>query len=206
MPNYHQIDDEYIYNALDNITGPMYKWDDTLKLYKYSNTLFPNKNYKKIFDPKSFMIRGDIAHFGKDDYRNNNKMIFDGEKLEHLYTEIDDYGSVPPTYVVGDSPNEFNIGDFEDWIDHNYINWLSKEKLKDIYIFEKDNEVCGEVMIKGKKWHICINMNKQGELLIKSEKVNYVKEYINRLIENYDNIKKRHPFNRDGHNLLEMFL
>jgi len=206
MPNYHQIDDEYIYNALDNITGPMYKWDDTLKLYKYSNTLFPNKNYKKIFDPKSFMIRGDIAHFGKDDYRNNNKMIFDGEKLEHLYTEIDDYGSVPPTYVVGDSPNEFNIGDFEDWIDHNYINWLSKEKLKDIYIFEKDNEVWGEVMIKGKKWHICINMNKQGELLIKSEKVNYVKEYINRLIENYDNIKKRHPFNRDDHNLLEMFL
>jgi len=206
MPNYHQIDDEYIYNALDNITGPMYKWDDTLKLYKYSNTLFPNKNYKKIFDPKSFMIRGDIAHFGKDDYRNNNKMIFDGEKLEHLYTEIDDYGSVPPTYVVGDSPNEFNIGDFEDVIDHNYINWLSKEKLKDIYIYEKNNEVWGEVMIKGKKWHICINMNKQGELLIKSEKVNYVKEYINRLIENYDNIKKRHPFNRDDHNLLEMFL
>jgi hypothetical protein len=206
MPNFHQIDEEYIYKILNNISGPMYKWDDTLKLYKYSNTLFPNKNYKKTFDPKSFMSRGDVVHFGKDDYRNNNKMIFDGEKLEHLHTEIDDYGSVPPTYVVGDGPGEFNIGDFEDVIDHNYINWLSKEKLKDIYIYEKNNEVWGEVMIKGKKWHICINMNKQGELLIKSEKVNYVKEYINRLIENYDNIKKRHPFNRDDHNLLEIFL
>jgi hypothetical protein len=345
MPKYHQIDDEYIYNALDNITGPMYKWDDTLKLYKYSNTLFPNKNYKKTFDPKSFMSRGDIAHFGKDTYRNNNKMIFDGEKLEHLYTEIDDYGSLPPAYVVGDSPNEFNIGDFDKIIDHNSINWLSKEKLKDIYIFEKDNEVCGEVMIKGKKWNINIYKHEESEFkyncwsnkkfkcdindkdqiiininnsyiintvnnddeynfkniikndnnlniinyydntnggswfgyqikneiklsdnnsaitfplilkkittphyrsenlvinqdmynlymkrneyeldnvyinniigypititLIKkdiSERVNYVKEYIIGLIQNYDDIKKRHPFNRDGHDLLEMFL
>jgi hypothetical protein len=133
-------------------------------------------------------------------------MIFNGQKLEHLYTDADDYGSVPPTFLVGDNNDEFDIGDFEDSIDHNTINWLSKEKLKDIYIYEKNNEVWGEVMIKGKKWHICINMNKQGELLIKSEKVNYVKEYINRLIENYDNIKKRHPFFRDDHNLLEMFL
>ena len=36
---------------------------------------FPNKKYKKTFDPKSFMVRGDVIHFGNDDYRNNNKLI-----------------------------------------------------------------------------------------------------------------------------------
>lgn len=158
MPRIHQIDDEYIYNAIDNITGPMYKWDENNKVYKYTNTLFPNKNYKKIFDPKSFMSRGDIVHFGNDNYRNNNKMIFDGEKLEHLYTEVDDYGSVPPTYVAGDGPGEFNIGDFEDIIDHNTINWLSKEKLKEIEIYQKDNIVYGQVTIREKKWIIIFNI------------------------------------------------
>lgn len=160
MPTLHENSEEYILDAIVNTgDGPKYTWDETNKVYKYSNSKFPNKIYKKIFDPKSLnMQRGDVIHFGNDDYRNNNKMIFNGEKLEHLYTEVDDYGSVPPTYECGDSPNEFNIGDFEDIIDHNNINWLSKEKLKDIYIYEKNDEVWGEVMIKGKKWTICIDM------------------------------------------------
>jgi hypothetical protein len=160
MPCIHQINDEYIYNALNNKTGPIYKWDENSKVYKYTNTLFPNKNYKKIFDPKSFMSRGDIVHFGDDNYRNNNKMIFDGEKLEHLYTEVDDYGSVPPTYVVGDGPGEFNIGDFENIINHNTINWLSKEKLKEIEIYQKDDIdiIYGQVIIKGKKWIIIFHI------------------------------------------------
>jgi hypothetical protein len=157
MPTLHEIDDQYIYDALNaapNESGPKYIWDDTLKLYKYTNTLFPNKIYKKTFNPKSFMSRGDVVHFGDDDYRNNNKMIFNGEKLEHLHTDVDDYGSVPPTYVAGDGPDEFNIGDFEDIIDHNSINWLSKDTLKKIEIFQKDNIIYGEVTIKGKKWII----------------------------------------------------
>jgi hypothetical protein len=160
MPTLHENSEEYIYDAIVNTEdGPKYTWDETNKVYKYSNSKFPNKIYTKIFDPKSLgMQRGDVIHFGNDDYRNNNKMIFDGERLENLYTEIDDYGSVPPTYECGDSPNEFNIGDFENIIDHNNINWLSKEKLKDIYIYEKDNVVSGEVMIKGKRWYIQIDM------------------------------------------------
>jgi hypothetical protein len=163
MPDFHQIDDEYFYDALNNITGPMYKWDDTLKIYKYSNTLFPNKNYKKTFDPKSFMSRGDVVHFGKNEYRNSKKMIFDGEKLENLHTEVDDYGSVPPTYVVGDGPDEFNIGDFENYICHNYINWLSKDTLKNIIIFSENNIVYGQVIIRGKKWIINFNISEDRE-------------------------------------------
>jgi hypothetical protein len=222
MPILHEHD-KYVYDAIINglnnkenyILGPTFIWDDIEKIYKYSNSLYPNKHYKKIFDPKSFMKRGDVIHFGNDEYRNNDKMIFNGENIEYLYTEVDDYGSVPLNYVCGDSPNEFDIGDFENIIDHNSINRLSKEKLKDIIIFEKNNNVYGEVIIKGKKWGIEIKIEidicKDNIKLIEkdiNEKINYVKQYINEIIENYDDddIKKRLPFNKKGDNILKIYL
>ena len=166
MPVQHESD-KYIYdgiiNGIQNKSGPTYKWNQETKVYEYSNTLYPNKNYKKTFDPKSFMERGDIIHFGNDDYRNNNKMIFDGEKLEDLYTEVDDYGSVPPNYVVGDNEGEFNIGDFEDVIDHNTINWLSKDKLKEIEVYQKNGDIRGKVVIRGKLWKIDFEINEDVE-------------------------------------------
>ena len=166
MPTLHEAE-EHIYtgitNAQQNEPGPTYKWNSTTKLYEYSNSLYPNKNYTKTFDPKSFMDRGDVIHFGNDDYRNNNKMIFDGEKLIELYTEIDDYGSVPPQFVVGDNEDEFDIGDFEDLIDHNSINWLSKDKLKEIEIYESKGEILGKVTIKKKKWIISFEIYEDDE-------------------------------------------
>ena len=155
MPQLHEEKDEWIYEA---ISTNKFKFDPESQLYKYSNSKYPNKKYNKIFDPKSFMKRGDVIHFGNDDYRNNNKMIFDGKKLQNLYTEIDDYGSVPPEFVCGDEPDEFNIGDFENIIDHNSINWLSKEKLKQIEIYENKFNVSGKVTIKNKKWIIIFDM------------------------------------------------
>jgi hypothetical protein len=166
MPTQHESD-KYIYkgiiNGEQNKSGPTYKWNQETKVYDYSNTTYPNKNYKKTFDPKSFMARGDVIHFGNDDYRNNDKMIFNGEKLEHLYTEIDDYGSVPPNYVVGDNDGEFNIGDFSDVIDHNTINWLSKDKLKEIEVYQKNGEIRGKVVIRGKLWKIDFEINEDTE-------------------------------------------
>jgi len=162
MPILQENEDDYIYNAIINTQdGPKYTWDENDKVYKYSNTKFPNKNYKKTFDPKTLNLsRGDVVHFGSDSYRNNNKLIFNGEKLEDLWTDVDDYGSVPPTYVCGDNPGEFDIGNFEDIIDHNTINWLSKDKLKQIEIFKnKDDEIMGKVTIKGKLWYINIHIH-----------------------------------------------
>jgi len=162
MPILHENEEEYIYDAIVNTeVGPKYTWDENDKIYKYSNTKFPNKNYTKTFDPKTLgLTRGDVVHFGNDDYRNNNKLIFDGEKLQHLWTAVDDYGSVPPTFVCGDNQGEFDIGDFEDIIDHNTINWLSKDKLKEIEIFKnKDDEIMGKVTIAGKLWYISIDIH-----------------------------------------------
>jgi hypothetical protein len=162
MPILLENDEEYIYDAIVNTqAGPKYTWDENDKVYKYSNTKFPNKNYTKTFDPKTLgLSRGDVVHFGNDDYRNNNKLIFDGEKLEHLWTDVDDYGSVPPTFVCGDEPGEFDIGNFEDIIDHNNINWLSKDKLKEIEIFiNNENEIMGKVTIRAKLWYISIDIH-----------------------------------------------
>ena len=161
MPILLENDEEYIYDAIVNTqAGPKYTWDENDKIYKYSNTKFPDKNYKKTFDPKTLgLSRGDVVHFGKDDYRNNNKLIFDGEKLEHLWTDVDDYGSVPPTFVCGDEPDEFDIGNFEDIIDHNNINWLSKKNLKEIELFIKNDKVYGKVEIKSKLCYINIDIH-----------------------------------------------
>jgi hypothetical protein len=160
MPILHENEDTYIYEAILNTeVGPKYTWDENDKIYKYSNSKFPNKNYTKTFDPKTLNLsRGDVVHFGNDSYRNNNKLIFDGEKLEELWTDVDDYGSVPPTYVCGDGPDDFDIGDFEDIIEHNTINWLSKDKLKEIELFIKNDKIYGKVTIQGKLWKICIDI------------------------------------------------
>lgn len=206
MPILHESK-EYIYNALTNDKGPIYKWDPIQKLYKYSNTFNLNKNYSKTFDPKSFMKRGDVIHFGNDDYRNNNKMIFDGEKLQHLDTNVDDYGGLPSNFVVGDNEDDFNIGDFEDIIDHNEINWLSKDKLKEIKIYESNGEIFGNVTIKENIWKINFEINEDTEFnlgytrrysrqykcLLDNNNIiintNPITKYLLKTIENQDNSK-----------------
>lgn len=157
-------DQRWIYDAICDKT---LQFNETTQIYKYFNNKFPNKNYTKTFDPKQFFSRGDVVCFGGS-YRNERKLIFDGTKLQHLYTKVDDYGSVPPNFVVGDNANEFNIGDFEDLIDHNNINWLSKEKLSQIELLEQNGKIYGKVNIKGKEWKIYIETNNEIEFNISS--------------------------------------
>ena len=38
------------------------------------------------------------------------------------------------------------------------------------------------------------------------DKLNCIKQYIDGLVENYDNINKRHPFNNEGGNVLQMYM
>ena len=180
MPVFHEKIQE-IYDAIlkseDNEKGPILKWNSEKKLYEYSNSLYPNKKYKKIFDPKKFMARGDVIHFGDDYYRNNNKMIFDGIKLQFLYTKIDDYGSVPPEFVVGDSEDEFDIGDFEKLIEHNTINWLSKQKLEEIKLYIKNGHIEGKVKIRKKNWIILFDIYKDDEFDIGSRAFYHSRKY-----------------------------
>lgn len=152
-------EDEWIYDA---ICEGKFIFDSNELVYKYKNPQFPNKNYKFTYDPKSFMSRGNVINFGGS-YRNQNKMIFDGKELQPLWTEVDDYGSVPPTFVCGDNVDEFDIGDFAYDICHNEINWLSKDKLKEIIIIEKEDFIYGTVMINNKKWNIDFELDEAFE-------------------------------------------
>lgn len=95
---------------------------------------------RNLFD----LHRGDIVHLGEQpDDRNRNKFIFNGERLEELATDLDDYGSVPLSYLVpsefpprywGPTPdNEDNI------IDHNRYIGIANQGLErltesDIYV------------------------------------------------------------------------
>lgn len=202
MPQIFQNDNQYIYDAIINEiqgnSGPIFKFNPISNVYEYSNTLYPNKKYKKEFNI-SHMKRGDIVHFGNNYYRNSNKLIFDGVKLEFLYSLVDDYGSLSPDYVVGDKLEEFDVGDFENIIDHNEINWLSKETLQKIILYEEENEIFGKVMIKNKEWFIEFNYYNLDPHNLES-----LQEYINKLITNYDDVSKRHPFNKIGDNTLTM--
>jgi len=201
--------EEWIYKSFCN---NCFKYDTETQMYKYSNPKYPNKKYQKTYNPKQFMLRGDVMNFNGH-YRNENKMIFDGTKLLQLYTKIDDYGSVPPEFVCGDLPGEFNIGDFEKLIDHNFINWLSKDTLKNIKIEKVQGQICGKVSIKGKTWQILFNLDNLNSTEFETnwkgspDKLSdYVNGEINKLIDNYDNVDERRPFHREGTSLLEMYI
>jgi hypothetical protein len=161
MPILHDLNNRWIYKA---IIENKFTYDVNISAYRYKNPAFPEKNYKKIFNPSEYMSRGDVINFGGS-YRNENRMIFDGSKLVPLYTEVDDYGSVPPDFVAGDAIDEFKIGDFQESIEHNTINWLSKNKLKEIEVYEKNNVIMGDVTIKGKKYEIIFNIYNQSEFI-----------------------------------------
>lgn len=65
--------------------------------------------------------RGDVVHFSCfSDYRNMGKMMFDGEKLVHLDTEIDDYGVVPKEFTLA----EFEPDHWQETIAHNNYVFL----------------------------------------------------------------------------------
>ena len=62
-------------------------------------------SYTKKFDLK----RGDLVRFDSelDNYRNDYLFIFNGHDLEDLCSDYDEYGSVPPDYVI--TTYDFNL-------------------------------------------------------------------------------------------------
>lgn len=195
-----QDDEEYIYDAICNgminipSPGPCFKYSSDTMLYHYSNSKYPNKNYKKTYNPitkyqicvkcnkkkktsdntpdkynicsstcigynlpgHAIIKRGDVVHFGNDDYRNNNKLLYDGIKLISLYTAIDDYGSVPPQFKVG------KIFKPTHWIenyamDHNTIIFLEPDLFETIKLHKYvNNQFIGNINILDEDYIITV--------------------------------------------------
>jgi len=79
--------------------------------------------------------RGDLIVGLDNGYRNNDVSIYDGRNIVELYTEIDDYGSLPPEFraIENNIPirywknkNDTVVGR---GIDHNSIVWVSTHLL-----------------------------------------------------------------------------
>ena len=100
--------------------------------WKYNNPKY-KRNYKFEFNPKKDhkIKKGDTICFGGRSYRNEGVWIWDGNKIINLDDSIDDYGSVPSLFKVG---NEFKPNHWIDIIDHNSIIWLEDELLEKIEI------------------------------------------------------------------------
>lgn len=82
-----------------------------------------DRNYKrglaKAYALKNKLGNGETMRIGGYTYRNENLYFWDAQNKEIVapFTEIDDYGSVPPRFVVGDG--YFNPNDWIDEVDHN---------------------------------------------------------------------------------------
>jgi len=131
-----------------------FKFDPVNKLYKYNN---PTNNHKNKYEFKlnASCVRGDLIRFtpkGEECqlYRNEGVWIYDGNEIQPLYTEIDDYGSVPPNFKVG---NNFKPDHWINKIDHNSIIWLQDEIIENIII---KNNLNGEVRISDKIYNVDI--------------------------------------------------
>lgn len=73
--------------------------------------------------------RGDVIRIDEaPNYRNDGKLMWDRGGLVHLAYDLDDYGSVPSMFTVGD---EFLADHWEGLIVHNEIVWVDTAKYRD---------------------------------------------------------------------------
>ena len=74
---------------------------------------------------------GDAFHWLDEGYRNQNLLFWhETDGIMFPYTEIDDYGSVPPCFVVGNG--SFSPDHWSDMVDHNGLVFLSDELVAEI--------------------------------------------------------------------------
>ena len=94
------------------------------------NLEFGNEVLKFIYDAIIASLRaegrdlrrGDIIQDVNQDYRNYGKYFFDGVKIILPYMEIDDYGSIPPSF---EAVTEFPVHYWYGIVDHNEYIWLN---------------------------------------------------------------------------------
>ena len=81
------------------------------------------------------LINGRTLKFDWYGYRNEGLYFWDAKNKEIVppFTEVDDYGSVPPRFVVGDG--YFNPTDWLDEVDHNSYVFPSRTLIKEIKAF-----------------------------------------------------------------------
>ena len=105
--------------------------------------------------------KGDTVILESDaGYRNEGVYMWNGTKVIALYTEVDDYGSVPPEIEIAQD-NDFTPDSWVNLIDHNAIIWFSPE-LRNMMDFERQGNIyVAYLNFDGVRWKIEYTPNNQ---------------------------------------------
>lgn len=89
----------------------------------------------KKYAMKNKLHNGATLEFPADGYRNHNLLFWDAqnEEIVEPFTEMDDYGSVPPRFVVGDG--YFDPFDWSEEVDHNSYVFPAKPLIDEMKEF-----------------------------------------------------------------------
>lgn len=131
--------------------------------------------------------RGDIIDLEQDGYRNSGKLIWNGEAVESLDYDIDDYGAVPPDYQIVDAATGFNNPYYwSDAVDHNYISWPSIPLRQQLLanLSKEPSEIHGEwlftsfMIVNGLRFEVLIHFEMKVD-----QKVSELRTIAERMIE-----------------------
>jgi len=115
----------------------------------------------EIYAKKVGLHNGATIHYLNDDYRNNNLLFWDAqnEKIVYPFNDYDDYGSVPPIFVVGNG--YFNPTDWLDEVEHNSTVFPSITLIREMKDFAAANpkETKMQVNINGKTYLVRYDNN-----------------------------------------------
>jgi hypothetical protein len=125
---------------------------------RLSNLLFENEEViitvATIFAKKAKLHNGATIHYLNNDYRNSDLLFWDAQnqKIVYPFTDYDDYGSVPPIFVVGDG--YFNPTDWLDEVEHNSMVFPSITLIREMKEFAAANPKVNKMLvtINGKEY------------------------------------------------------
>ena len=110
---------------------------------------------------KHNLHNGATLEFPENGYRNMNLLFWDGQNSEIVepFSEIDDYGSVPPRFVVGDG--YFEPFDWLDEVEHNSYVFPAKPLIDEMTDFadKYPNEKRMSLNINGNDYTVYYNPN-----------------------------------------------
>lgn len=128
--------------------------------YDLETKLSEDNDYRhslaKKYAMKHKLHNGATLEFPAHGYRNHNLLFWDAQNNEIVepFTDIDDYGSVPPRFVVGDG--YFNPNDWSDEVDHNSYVFPAKPLINEMkeFAMEYPNEKKMIVTINGSDYMV----------------------------------------------------
>ena len=112
--------------------------EEDLKTKLYEDNDYRHSLAKK-YAMKHKLYNGATLEFPQDGYRNHNLLFWDAQNNEIVepFTDIDDYGSVPPRFVVGDG--YFNPNDWENEVDHNSFVFPARPLINEMKAFSLEH-------------------------------------------------------------------